>query len=58
MAEDITCLLGRCKNSQHESRMMEEAKKMGRSEEESESKSKGDYDVNDKKGVNKLNNFI
>lgn len=52
MAEDITCLLGRCKNSQHENRMMEETKKMARRE-ENEEESKGDYDVNDKKGVNK-----
>lgn len=55
MAEDINCLLGKCKNLDHENRMMEEAKKMARREENSmESKSsKGEYDPNDKKGVNK-----
>ena len=33
MAEDINCLLGKCKNVQQENRMMEEAKKMARREE-------------------------
>ena len=57
MAEDINCLLGKCKNVQQENRMMEEAKLMGRREEstvEHKTSNKGDYDVNDKKGVNKI----
>ena len=53
MAENINCLLGKCKNVQQENRMMEETKAMGRREEfKVKNKStKGDYDPNDKKGV-------
>ena len=60
MAEDINCLLGKCKNVQQENRMMEEAKVMKgrRSGEEnsveSKSSSKGPvsgYSPGDKKGV-------
>merc|ERR1711957_719256 len=60
MAEDINCLLGKCKNVQQENRMMEEAKVMkGRrsgeeNQVESKSSSKGakvdGYSPNDKKG--------
>jgi hypothetical protein len=59
MAEDINCLLGKCKNVEQENKMMEEAKKMGRSEENSgeEKSSKSGYDVNDKKGVNIISFF-
>ena len=61
MAEDINCLLGKCKNVRQENRMMEEAKVMkGRrsgeeNQVESKSSSKGakvdGYSPNDKKGV-------
>jgi hypothetical protein len=56
MAEDINCLLGKCKNVQQENRMMEEAKVMGRREEtemksKSSSTSKGDFTPGDKNGV-------
>ena len=56
MAEDINCLLGKCKNVQQENRMMEEAKVMGRREEteaqaQSKSSSKGDFTPGDKNGV-------
>ena len=53
MAEDINCLLGKCKNVQQENRMMEETKAMGRREEFTvkNKSTKGDYDPNDKKGV-------
>ena len=63
MAEDINCLLGKCKNVEQENKMMEEAKKMGRSEEntqensEQKKPSKSGYDVNDKKGVNIISFF-
>lgn len=54
MAEDINCLLGKCKNVQQENRMMEEAKVMGRREEtelQTKSSSKGDFTPGDKNGV-------
>jgi hypothetical protein len=49
MAEDINCLLGRCKNLQHENRMNEELKIMGRKEENSFE----DFGATNMQGVNK-----
>lgn len=57
MAEDINCILGKCKNVDQQNRMMEEVKNMGRREGEEEmhkSHNHGDYDPHDKKGVKNI----
>lgn len=54
MAEDISCILGKCKNGyQQKKRIMDEVKSMKRGEEEEEegNKNKKDFDPNDKNGV-------
>jgi hypothetical protein len=49
MAEDINCVLGKCKNLDHENRMNEEVKIMGKTGEDEDEDEDGDEDEDEAK---------